>query len=180
MTSLGYVPQVYLVLQQCDTLTKLIKEGNIKKIMQIGFRSGHMTEMFLQCDKNIHVTIFDTNIGDGIRYFAEHYPGRFEFIPGNSMATVPVYSGNQFDLIFLDGSNDYNVALQDLHNCRRLAHVDTLVVQNNTVTKAESFCQWNDGPVRAWGDVKQDRLVTETFSEEYGPGQGMSVGKYAV
>ena len=170
--------------QQVETVRRLIRENNVKSVMEIGFNAGHSCEVFLTSDPDIRVTSFDINqhgyTSYGVRYFAEHYPGRLEFIPGNSMETVPVYPDKKFDLIFVDGAHDYSTALQDLHNCRRLAHKDTIVIMNNTVTNFRIFQHWNDGPVRAWGDIRQDNLVKELFSEDYDMGRGMSVGKYSV
>jgi hypothetical protein len=108
----------------------------------------------------------------------ENYPGRLEFIPGSSTDTVPVYPDKKFDLIFVDGAHDYATALQDLHNCRRLARPGTIVIMDDTVSTLDNFQHWNDGPVRAWGDIREDRLVKELFCEDYDVGRGMSVGKY--
>ena len=170
--------------EQVETIRRLIRENNVKTVMEIGFNAGHSCEVFLTSDQEIRVTSFDINhygyTNYGVRYFAEHYPGRLEFIPGNSMDTVPVYPDKKFDLIFLDGGHDYNTALQDLHNCRRLAHKDTIVIMDDTVTNISRFQHWNDGPIRAWGDIRQDGHVTELFSEDYDMGRGMSVGKYSA
>lgn len=167
---------------QTETIKKLIHENNIKNIMEIGFNAGHSCEVFLKSRPDICVTSFDINQYEytnyGVRYFAEYYPGRHEFISGNSLETVPNYPDKKFDLIFVDGAHDYNTALQDVHNCRRLAHKDTIVIMDDTVSKHEYFQTWNDGPVRAWGDICQDGIVTELFNENYAIGRGMSVGKY--
>jgi hypothetical protein len=49
---------------------------------------------------------------------------------------------------------------------------------DDTVSTLDNFQHWNDGPVRAWGDIREDRLVKELFCEDYDVGRGMSVGKY--
>ena len=170
--------------KQVETIRKLISENNIKTVMEIGFNAGHSCEVFLTSSPDVTVTSFDINqhgyTAYGVRYIMENYPGRLEFIPGSSTDTVPAYPDKKFDLIFVDGAHDYGTALQDLHNCRRLARPGTIVIMDDTVSTFEKFQPWNDGPVRAWGDIREDRLVKELFSEDYDMGRGMSIGKYLV
>jgi hypothetical protein len=83
-------------------------------------------------------------------------------------------AGKKFDLIFI-GLTTYNNALGALHGCRPLG---SLVIIDGTVTRWANMTDINDGAVRAWGDIKQEGLVTELVSEDYGIGQGMSLGRY--
>jgi predicted O-methyltransferase YrrM len=168
--------------KQVETIRKLVSDNNTKSVLEIGFNAGHSCEVFLTSSPDVTVTSFDINqhgcTAYGVRYFTENYPGRLEFIPGNSTTTVPAYPDKKFDLIFVDGGHDYSTALQDLHNCRRFAHPGTIVIMDDTVSTFDKFQHWNDGPVRAWGDIREDRLVKELFSEDYDVGRGMSIGKY--
>jgi hypothetical protein len=84
-------------------------------------------------------------------------------------------TGKKFDLIFI-GLTNYDNALVALNSCRSLG---SLVMLDGTVTQWANMTDMNDGAVRAWGDTKQDGIVTELLSEDYGVGQGMSLGRYS-
>lgn len=97
--------------------------------------------------------------------------------PGVSVTTFDTWEGvadKKFDLIFI-GLTNYDNALVALNKCRSLG---SLVILDGTVTQWANMTDMNDGAVRAWGDIKQDGLVTELLSEDYGMGQGMSLGRY--
>jgi len=83
-------------------------------------------------------------------------------------------AGRKFDLVFIGRSNYDNMCIA-LVGCKQLAQ---LVILDGTVSQAANMTDANDGPVRAWGDIKQEGLVTELVSEDYGIGQGMSLGRY--
>jgi SAM-dependent methyltransferase len=103
-------------------------------IAEIGFNAGHSCETFLESLDHVKVTSFDigshsyTNVG--VEFMQKKYLDRFEFIKGNSNHTVKAYaesSGKKFDLIYIDGCHDFNCALNDIYNCQRLAHENTIV-----------------------------------------------------
>jgi predicted O-methyltransferase YrrM len=156
-----------------------------KNIMEIGFNAGHSCEVFLTSSPNTRVTSFDLNMYPytkvGVDYFTEYYPGRHEFIGGNSLQTVPLYAmthrDKKFDLIFIDGGHDYNTALGDLHNCKQLADRDTVVVMDDVVG-AGLQQHWNEGPVRAWDYMVNKGYIIETGREVYMKGRGVVVGRY--
>lgn len=105
-----------------------------------------------------------------------------EWIGGNPLETIQAYPEKKFDFIFINNGPvyDYDSSLGLLHICRRLAHKDTIVVMNKVVSNGENFTLLNDGPVRAWGDIREDRLLKQVLSEDYGVGEGISVGQYVV
>ena len=168
-----FPPQVLSLYNLCKGL---------KSVMEIGFNAGHSCEVFLTSSPDIHVTSFDINMYPytkiGVDYFAEYYPGRHEFVPGNSLTTVPAYPDKKFDLIFVDGGHDYNTALGDLMNCRRLAHSGTVVVMDDIVGP-ERMMHWNEGPVRAWTEMVDKGLIIETGREEYMKGRGIAKGRFS-
>ena len=66
-----------------------------------------------------------------VEYFRQTYPDRFTFVQGDSMKTVPEYSkkfpDQKFDLIYIDGGHSYELCLNDIINCKKLAHPNTSV-----------------------------------------------------
>lgn len=156
-----------------------------KNIMEIGFNAGHSCEVFLTSSPDTHVTSFDINMYPytkvGADYFAEYYPGRHEFIAGNSLQAVPMYSmthrNKKFDFIFIDGGHDYETALGDLHNCKQVASRNTVVVMDDVVSQGLQQ-HWNDGPIRAWDYMVKKGYIIETGREVYMKGRGVAVGRY--
>ena len=173
--------------QQVETVRRLIRENNVKSVMEIGFNAGHSCEVFLSSSPDIHVTSFDINMYPytkiGADYIAKYYPGRHEFVAGNSLQTVPLYAmhhqDKKFDLIFVDGGHDYHTALGDLMNCQRLAHADTVVVMDDVVSRPELMQHWNEGPVRAWTEMVDKGLIIETGREDYMKGRGIAKGRFS-
>jgi len=105
--------------------------------------------------------------------------GHMPVVVGPDVSVTPFdtwdgLADKKFDLIFI-GLTNYDNGLTALYGCR--SH-GSLVILDGTVTQLANMTDMNDGAVRAWGDTKQDGLVTELLSEDYGMGQGMSLGRY--
>ncbi len=106
----------------------------VKTIAEIGFNGGHSCETFMKTSDQIEVTSFDINMHPyvrvGVEFMRKKYPNRFEFIPGDSAITVKRYAertSKKFDLIFIDGCHQFDHAVNDIYNCRKLAHQNTVV-----------------------------------------------------
>jgi predicted O-methyltransferase YrrM len=83
-----------------------------------------------------------------------------------------------FDLIFIDGGHDYNIANADLENCRKLANKDTIVILDDTIYTADWEAEWTIGPTKTWVEHMENGTITEINRVEYQSGIGMSWGKY--
>lgn len=81
-------------------------------------------------------------------------------------------------MIFIDGGHEYAVAKSDIDNCFNLAHKDTIVILDDTMFTSGWERGWTVGPTRAWSE--QSKNIVEISHVDYGPGQGMSCGKYIV
>ena len=152
--------------------------------MEIGFNAGHSSEIFLK-NTNANVVSFDivsdcfpyTMYGKG--YLDYNFPNRHILIKGDSTLTIPEYKPEfLFDIIFIDGCHDYSVVKQDLLNCKRLGHSDSIVIVDDTVYEKEWIKDYTIGPTKAWEEMVKNKEIEELGCLDIIPGKGMSWGKY--
>jgi predicted O-methyltransferase YrrM len=165
-------------------LTALITEQpDTKSILEIGFNGGHSSETFLRLVPNCKVLSFDLGehayVYYGKRYLDQLYPERHTLIIGDSRTTVPNYLTSQkFDIIFIDGGHDYDVARMDIANCMRFAHEDTLLIVDDTVYTPAWQAFYTVGPTRAFSEAVQRNMIIDYGYQDVCPGRGMSWGYY--
>jgi predicted O-methyltransferase YrrM len=180
----GYSQQVP---QQVDDLIKLTSKPNIK-VMEIGFNAGHSAEIFLQNNKDLILTSFDLGSHIYVRkakmYIDNTYPNRHNLILGDSRKTIPNYLENnkdtKFDVIFIDGGHDYEIAKTDMENCFHLAHKDTIVILDDTIFTQGWEKSYTIGPTRTWIEHIKENKIIELNRKDYYDGRGMSWGKYIM
>ena len=170
-------------LDQRKLLTKLVSKDNIKNILEIGFNAGHSSELFLSQNNNVNVVSFDVGYHDSVKlckkFIDQKYPNRHKLIIGNSLETIPNYNENiKFDLFFIDGGHDYNTAKNDIINCKRLSHENSIVVMDDVVNNRSLIKRSKKGPNKAWDEVKRLNIVKEIGFEDYGIGNGTTWGYY--
>ena len=170
---------------QVEFLKNIANNFKIKNIMEIGFNAGHSAELFLSSNPNANIVSFDIGIHNylklGKEFIDENYPNRHTLIIGNSLNTVPEYfkkENKKFDLIFIDGDHTYETAIQDLLNCKNLAHDKTIVIMDDTMNNKNWIQNWNIGPNRAWKEVIENNIVTEVDTNDFSSGRGQSWGYY--
>jgi len=179
----GYSQQVP---DQVKALNYLSQQTQIKNILEIGFNAGHSSEIFLNAKNDTKVTSFDLASHDyvihGKSYIDKTFPFRHSLIIGDSTKTIPefkqIYPNTKFDLIFIDGGHDYEIAKQDIINCKEMAHQNTIVIMDDTIHKNEWTKCWNIGPTRAWNEAVKNNTIKETNKLDFEPGRGMAYGKY--
>ena len=170
---------------QVEFLKNITNDFRIKNVMEIGFNAGHSAELFLSSNPSVNLVSFDIGIHKyvelGKKFINETYPDRHTLIIGNSLNTVPEYfkkENKKFDLIFIDGDHTYETAIQDLLNCKNLAHDKTIVIMDDTMNNKKWIRDWNIGPNRAWKEVTENNIVTEVDTSDFQVGRGQSWGYY--
>lgn len=156
--------------------------GLATRVAEIGFNAGYSALAFLSGHPGVHVVSFDigqhhwTSLAKA--YIDEHFPGQHDLILGDSWDTVPSYSGEPFDLIFIDGGHDYATAAADLRHMRRLAVLGAILI----IDDQDPSQPWGIGPSRAWSDAVRARRVIEIEryrDEEATPPRAWVMGAYA-
>jgi predicted O-methyltransferase YrrM len=173
--------------QQVEDLINLTNKPNIN-VMEIGFNAGHSAEVFLQNNKDLILTSFDLGrhnyVTTAKEYIDNTYPNRHTLILGDSRKTIPIYINNnketKFDIIFIDGGHDYDIAKSDMENCFHLAHKDTIVILDDTVFTKGWEQAWTIGPTRTWLEHLEQNKIIELTRKDYNYGRGMTWGKYIL
>ncbi len=106
---------------------------NKKNILEVGFNGGHSVALYTYSNPNITIKSFDicshTYTEKCADYIRESTDFNLELIKGDSQETLKTYNSNEkFDIIHIDGGHGYNPAKSDLHECKKFAHKDTLLI----------------------------------------------------
>ena len=179
----GYSQQVQ---PQVNDLIQLTKSSNIKNILEIGFNAGHSAEVFLHNNNHIKLTSFDLGSHAYVHHAKEYidaaFPNRHDLVLGDSTVTLPEFikhkTGTTFDVIFVDGGHDYEVAKADLENCFHLSHKHTIVILDDTMYTQGWDQLYTIGPTKTWVEHLQEKKIFELGRRDYSIGRGMSWGFY--
>ena len=167
-----------------EIFLEILKNNNIKNILEIGFNGGHSSEFFLN-NSNANIISFDLGFHNYVQYgkkFIDYfYPNKHTLILGDSTKTIPIYKSDiKFDLIFIDGGHDYKIAKEDLENCKRFAHSKSIVIMDDTMYNPKWVQEYTKGPTCVWLEGIKNNLINEISREDICNGGGLSFGKYNI
>jgi predicted O-methyltransferase YrrM len=143
----------------------LAANAGITRIVEVGFNAGHSSCVFLGARDDITVVSFDLGahgyVARAKQYVDATFPGRHTLVVGDSRETLPAYRADHpaaaFDLAFVDGGHDYDVARADLANILPLIRPSGLIVMDDLTP----WRTYGAGPYRAWSEAKQRGLISE-------------------
>jgi hypothetical protein len=150
----------------------LVRQPWIRDVAEVGFNVGHSSWIFLSSRHDVKVTSFDLGEHEYVSMTSDlvdsYFPERHELVLGDSRLTIPAFAKANpkrlFDLIYIDGGHDFDVAQADLRNCQLLAAARTIVIMDDL----NPHSAWGVGPVRAWAECQEDGLVREDVLIEDG------------
>jgi predicted O-methyltransferase YrrM len=152
-------------------LATTARRTGAKLIGEIGFNAGFSTTAFLNANPDSQVVSFDL-VEHGYTRVAkkivdEKFPGRHTLIAGDSTKAVPDFARKnpdlRFDLVFIDGGHQYEVAKADIMNMMPMCTEKTAVI----IDDLTPWLKWGKGPTQAWTEAIRDGFVRqeEVFNE---------------
>lgn len=157
-------------------LASTARRTNSRLIGEIGFNAGFSAQAFLNAHPDHRVVSFDL-VEHGYTKVAKRlvdakFPGRHTLIAGDSTRTVPEFKRQnpdlKFDLVFIDGGHEFEVAQADIKNMLELSHSKTAVI----IDDLTPWNRWGKGPTKAWseaireGVIQQDELFNDGKAAE--------------
>jgi len=151
--------------EQVQFFHRLLQQHpDIKLVAETGFNTGVSARAVLAARADTTVVSFDTaqnrSVPRAKTAIDREFPGRHDLVPGDSRETLPAYArehpGKRFDLVFIDGGHDYEVAQSDLFNFRALSHDKTVVIMDDLTP----WFRWGQGPTRVWQEALRAGLIT--------------------
>ncbi len=182
--AMGHVGEVRAEIQVLQNLVR--GKTDETHICVVGFNSGHSSISLMAANPHIKLTAFDLGTLPWSSAMMERvnalFPGRFSYIKGNSVETLPEYSTRvqqgsapYCELMFVDRDHSYDGARKDFLNSIEIIKDGGILVANDY---SENF----PGVKDAWAEVESQKIFAITkkqqLQESYnGYKKGWAVGK---
>lgn len=156
--------------KKCDNKNK---ETNI---LEIGFLHGSTSLMFL-LNTSANVTSIDIDLNTlAVQYILDKFVDRFRAICGNSndMMNMLLSENKKYDIIYVDGSHDYNTVKIDISLCEQLLVNNGYIIMNDIVNDESMSMCWNYGPTKAFNEIDKD-ITLESIYEK---GRGLAIFQF--
>ncbi len=146
-------------------LAAAVQHTNARLVGEIGFNVGFSSHAFLTAGPQTQVVSFDLGEHGGTkvakRLVDKRYPARHTLIYGDSTKTVPEFKKQnpdlRFDLVFIDGGHQYEVAKTDILNMKSLCSEKTVVV----IDDLTPWHTWGEGPTQAWTEAIEEGIIEQ-------------------
>ena len=108
---------------------------NSKNILEVGFNGGHSSVLYFYSNPSLELLSFDIALHKYtkpcVKFLQRFY--NIEFIEGDSNITIKNYIvKNKYDIIHIDGGHGKICAENDLINCKKFSHSNTILVFDDT------------------------------------------------
>lgn len=116
-----------------DNFFNIAKDA--KNLLEIGLNGGHSMAIFFLSNPKLEVLSFDICEHNYVRDVAKYYNNKynFNFVEGSSLITIKEYKNEKkYDIIHIDGGHSEECVRNDLINCKRFCHKDTLMIFDDT------------------------------------------------
>jgi len=114
----------------------LIKNNNIKNILEIGFNAGHSSLNFLESRNDIYVDSVDLGsnpyVNECGNLLKNYFKNRFNLLIGSSLNILPKLN-KKYDLIFIDGGHLIDIVRKDMENSLKLSHENTIIILDDCI-----------------------------------------------
>lgn len=167
---------------QVEMMNWIAEDPRVRTICEVGFNSGHASLIWLL---RSNASVYSFNIGTrqysrpAATWLGEAFPNRLLVSWGDSVqvmdnffAVNPLVKCN---LVFIDGSFDYPVALRNLQKFQQWVDPQFHVLMMDDVFCQESYCA---GPTQAWKEMQSMAKVDIESAELVHRKWGYVVGHY--
>lgn len=116
-----------------ENFFNIVKDA--KNLLEIGLNGGHSMAIFFLSNPKLEVLSFDICEHNYVRDVAKYYNNKynFNFVEGSSLITIKEYKNEKkYDVIHIDGGHSEECVRNDLINCKRFCHKDTLMIFDDT------------------------------------------------
>lgn len=121
----------------------IVKDNNVKKMVEIGFNAGHSAIVFLAAfEKDASIYFFDYGSHPYARpcykYLKDRFPQVKDFIEGDSRHTLPSWIGansgvlGTFDCVHVDGGHSQDVCISDISCAHSLLRPGGILILDDT------------------------------------------------